>query len=476
MTTSLNHAQRPEKVCIIGAGPCGITAAKNLIDANFSNIVIFEKNNAVGGNWLYSSDTDRHASVYETTHLVSSKTLSGYADFPLPDHYPDFPSHIQMLEYFQAYSRHFDVDRLIQFNTLVNHAGKGPDGRWRITTKKINHAVETRVFDYLVVCNGHHWNPKLPSYKGSFSGEFLHSHFYSHVAPFKGKRILVIGGGNSACDIAVETCRIAKTDISIRHGGWYMPKLLFGLPTDVLYGKLQWLPKRLQQFCLEWAIRLHIGPWDSYGLPQPQGRVYETTSVYNSDLLQSIRHGKMGVRPGIERLEGRCVHFSDGSVGEYDTIIAATGFNIKFPFFDENIVNADAPDFQLAAHMLHPHHNDLFFIGLCQPSGCVWVISELQSKVMARQMQGKINLAYRFRTETGKMHTARDEKFSLHIDYPSYRKLMLKLLGFTRAVQPLPASITFWHKTRAALGFLFTPAPKTGIGAGSNLTRDTGLK
>ncbi len=462
MTTSLKHSLRPEKVCVIGAGPCGITAAKNLMDADFSNIVIFERNNAVGGNWLYSSDIDRHASVYETTHLVSSKTLSGYADFPLPDHYPDFPSHIQMLEYFQAYSRHFGVEQLIQFNTLVKHAHKGSDGRWQITTKNLNHEIKTEAFDYLVVCNGHHWDPKLPNLEGAFSGEFLHSHFYSHAAPFKGKRILVIGGGNSACDIAVETCRSAKTDISIRHGGWYMPKLLFGLPTDVLYGKLQWLPKRLQQFFLEWAIRLHIGLWDSYGLPQPQGRVYETTSVYNSDLLQAIRHGKMGVRPGIERIEGHCVHFSDGSVGEYDSIIAATGFNIKFPFFDETIMNADDPDFQLVAHMLHPNHNDLFFIGLCQPSGCVWVISELQSKVMARQMQGKLNLAYRYRAIAGKTRTVGDEKFSLHIDYPSYRKLMLKFLGFTRTTQQMPVlEIGFWHRIRAALGLLFTPAPKT---------------
>lgn len=433
-TTTSTRGVRPERICVIGAGPCGISAAKNLLDAGFRNLIVYEQNEAAGGSWLFSENPRRHTSVYQTTHLVSSKTLSEFQDYPMPSGYPDFPSHAQLLEYFQGYVRNFDVDDYIEFSSAVKHVSKDASGRWVVSVEN-NDSEKTERFDYLVVCNGHHWDPKLVQYPGEFAGALLHSHNYTRAGPFRDKRVLVIGGGNSACDIVVEVSRVAKAaDISIRHGGWYMPKLLFGLPTDALYSKLHRLPERLQKFCMESAIRLHVGCLAPYGLPAPDGRVYETTSVYNSELLYFIRHGKIRVRRGIEFYEGNNVRFTDGTSGEYDIIIAATGFKVSFPFFDRAFLDFDTPDFHLHHHIFHPNHDNLFFIGLGQPSGCIWVVAELQSKVMARHIKGGLQVSSRLggQASSRSNHTetavTNKTKFSLHLDYPSYRKRLLKML------------------------------------------------
>ncbi|MCL4254438.1 MAG: NAD(P)/FAD-dependent oxidoreductase, partial [Anaerolineae bacterium] len=214
------------RVCVIGAGPSGITAAKHLLQAGIQNVVVYERNNQVGGNWIYSPDPS-HSSVYETTHIISSKKLSQYHDFPMPADYPDYPSHQQLLKYFHDYARHFGVDKVTEFNTEVKHITKTADDGWDVTL----HDGRVEHFDHLLVANGHHSVPKMPTYQGNFEGEFIHSHDFKHNRPFKDKRVLVIGGGNSACDIAVETGRVsAFTGISWRRGYHIVPKFVFGLP------------------------------------------------------------------------------------------------------------------------------------------------------------------------------------------------------------------------------------------------------
>src|SRR5688572_26578472 len=144
------------RVCVIGAGPSGITATKNLLQVGLRDIVVYEKNDQVGGNWIYSPRLS-HSSVFDTTHIISSKRMSQYHDFPMPADYPDYPSHQQVLKYFQDYAKHFGIMDYIQFNTEVTHAEKLPNERWQITLGDSS----TEIFDYLIVCNGHHWDPRL---------------------------------------------------------------------------------------------------------------------------------------------------------------------------------------------------------------------------------------------------------------------------------------------------------------------------
>ena len=174
-----------KNVCVIGAGPSGITAIKNLLDEGIQ-VTAYDYNNEVGGNWIYSED-ESHSSVFETTHIISSKTLSQYEDFTFDDFepgIPDYPSHYQLRRYFQAYARKFDLYQVIQFNTLVKDCKLLEDKTWEVTLEQ-NGIESKNQFSDLVVCNGHHWKPRHPDYPGEFTGEYLHSHQYKKAAPFK---------------------------------------------------------------------------------------------------------------------------------------------------------------------------------------------------------------------------------------------------------------------------------------------------
>lgn len=379
-----------KKVCVIGAGPSGITAVKNLLDEGL-DVVCYDFNNEVGGNWIYS-EVESHSSVFETTHIISSKTLSQYEDFTFDDFeagIPDYPSHDQLRRYFQAYAKHFDLYRVIQFNTLVPHCERLTDGNWEVTIQKEGKS-STEIFSDLVVCNGHHWKPRHPNYPGEFTGEYLHSHQFKKAAPFAGKRILVIGGGNSACDVAVETSRVAeKTTISMRRGYRIIPKFLFGKPSDVVAGELNFLPRKLKYLLSEMTVGIMQGSNELYGLQKPTQRVSETHPTVNDELLYKLRHGKVYPKVDIERFDGKTIHFKDGSSEEFEVVIACTGFILTHPFFDEDFINYSEGDVPLYLKMMHEKHPNLYFIGMFQPLGCIWPGSELQSKIAAREIAGK---------------------------------------------------------------------------------------
>jgi cation diffusion facilitator CzcD-associated flavoprotein CzcO len=205
------------EICVIGAGPRGIAAAKCLRDEGFTRVTVYDRGEVVGGNWVFDA-TSGHASVYETTRSISSKKFSQYADFPMPAHYPHYPSHEELAAYFQAYARHFRLEPLLRLSTAVLHCTRTADGRWAVTTE-CDRVQTTHVFDQLAVANGHHWQPRWPSYPGAVAGEYFHAHHYRRAAPFAGKRVLVVGGGNSGCDIAVARAGVAASvDASWRRG------------------------------------------------------------------------------------------------------------------------------------------------------------------------------------------------------------------------------------------------------------------
>jgi Flavin-binding monooxygenase-like len=372
------------RVCVIGAGPSGTTAAKHLLQVGLRNIVVYEKSDQVGGNWVFSPQLS-HSSVFETTHIISSKKLSQFEDYPMPSDYPDYPSHKQILAYFQNYAKHFGVLDHVRFNTEVKHAEKLADETWKL--RLADGSVEH--FDHLLVANGHHWNPRYPSYPGDFTGEILHSHDYKTAAPFKDKRVLVIGGGNSACDIAVETGRVsAFTAVSMRRGYYIAPKFVLGQPSDVLNDGVIWLPDFLRVPLLRLANFIMVGDYKSYGLERPKHGILQQHLTMNSELLYFIRHGKVHPRRDIARFEGKTVHFADGTAEEYDVIIAATGFMITHPFFDPSFINYAEGDVPLYLRVFHPDHSSLFFIGLVQPLGCIWPLAEQHAKLAANYIIG----------------------------------------------------------------------------------------
>ena len=376
-----------KRVCVIGAGPSGITAAKNLLDEGHE-VVVYDLGNEVGGNWVFNEKVG-HSSVFETTHIISSRTLSEYADYPMPKDYPDYPSHKHLADYFKSYAQYFNLYPFIQFNTLVKNCIMLDDGKWVVSTER--DGIETEaLFDALAVCNGHHWLPRIPTYPGKFNGEFIHSHEVKRFSKFTGKRVLVIGGGNSACDVAVESSRVAASvDISWRRGYWIAPKFMMGKPADVFSTKIHWLPRTIWQKISALSLYFRNGKNTDYGLPQPDGPLGSHHPTINEDLFFTIRHGKIKPKKDIERLDGEDVIFKDGSKGSYDIIVACTGYIISHPFFDKNLIDYTEGEVPLWLRMMHPAIKSLYFIGLFQPLGCIWPGSELQSKIMARELSGK---------------------------------------------------------------------------------------
>jgi cation diffusion facilitator CzcD-associated flavoprotein CzcO len=167
------------RVCVVGAGPNGIAAAKNCVLFGL-DVVVFEKGDKVGGNWVFNAATG-HSSVYDNTHIISSKVWSEYEDFPMPDDYPDYPGHKLLQAYFESYARRFGVYERIRFKHNVTTIARLPDGRWNVEFTNSEGVAQAEIFDVLMVANGHHSNPKYPEYPGEFTGRFMHSHDFKGV-------------------------------------------------------------------------------------------------------------------------------------------------------------------------------------------------------------------------------------------------------------------------------------------------------
>ncbi len=424
-----------KRICVIGAGPSGITALKNLKDKNL-DVVCYDRNNEVGGNWIYS-ENESHSSVFDTTHIISSKTLSQYEDFTFEDFDPtvaDYPSHDELRRYFQEYAKHFGLYTHIEFNTVVQNCKRVAKNKWEVTILQSNKEV-VETFTDLVVCNGHHSVPRMPEYPGTFNGSFIHSHNYKKAAPFANQRVLVIGGGNSACDVAVETSRVsAKTSISWRRGYRIIPKFFFGIPSDIVGARSAWLPVKIRSWLNDKLLNIMLGKNKLYGLQEVKTKFGETHPTINDELLYKIRHGKVHPKVDIEKLEGEVVHFKDGTTEHVDVIIACTGYVLKHSFFDESFVDYSDGPVPLYLKMFHPEYHDLFFVGMFQPLGCIWPGSELQSKILANYLAGDwrmpSNIKKLCEREVTHPHYKQinTPRHTITVDYHIFRKALLKQL------------------------------------------------
>jgi hypothetical protein len=309
---------------IIGAGPCGLSHAKALKDAGIPYEQV-EADDEVGGNWYHGT--------YRTAHIISSKKTTEFADFPMPSDYPDFPSQRQMGDYYKLYADTFDLRQHIEFKTKVVAVRPRADELWDIEFA----TGEQRVYKGVLVCNGHHWDKRFPNYPGEFAGEYIHSKDFKSPEQLAGKRVLVIGGGNSACDVVSEAARVSETaHLSLRRGYWMTPKTVFGKP--MIESPLMQLPVSIQRLLMRVILRVVVGKYQDYGLPIPDHKIFEKHPTISTEIFHYLKHGRIKPRPDIERFEGNTVHFTDGTSDEFDMIVAATGFYLSFPFLSEGMV------------------------------------------------------------------------------------------------------------------------------------------
>ncbi len=326
-TANLNGDSR---VCIIGAGPAGLSMARSLVSKGFE-CDVFEKHSDVGGIW---DPQNPGSPIYKSAHFISSKTLSAYYDYPMPADYPDYPSNEQILAYHRAFAREFDLYRHIQFSTRVLSIEEQPDSgdpntRWTVNFEGPGDgAPQTRRYAAVVCASGITWDPIMPDLVGaeSFTGGIIHSVEYQSADLFRGKRVLDIGAGSSGCDIACDAGHSADAAfISVRRGYYFIPKHVFGQPADVFGESSNWMPTWLSQLSLGFLLRLMVGDLRKVGLPKPDHRVFESHPIMNDQLIHNLRHGDVRAKGDIARLDGDFVEFKDGSRERVDLLVCATG-------------------------------------------------------------------------------------------------------------------------------------------------------
>lgn len=364
---------------VIGAGPMGLACVRNLQKQGIP-FTGFELHSDVGGLW----DIDNpHSTMYQTAHLISSKRMTEFEEFPMKDSVAQYPAHHELKTYFRDFVDHFGLRQHYEFNTRVVRVE--PDGdQWQVTTEH-DGQQQSRTFDGVMIANGTLHTPNQPDLPGEFTGELMHSADYRSPDVFRDKRVLIIGCGNSGADIAVDAVHHARSvDMSLRRGYYFLPKFLKGKPIDTIGGKLK-LPRPIKQRMDAALIRLVMGKPSDFGLPDPDYRMYESHPVINSLILHHLGHGDIRPRRSIDRVEGKTVHYSDGERAEYDLILTATGYLLDYPFIDRKHLNwpeqEDAP--RLYLNMMHPDYDNLFLMGMVEATGLGWEGRNQQARLAA---------------------------------------------------------------------------------------------
>lgn len=364
---------------LIGAGPMGLAAARNLSKHGVA-FVGFELHADVGGLWDIENP---HSTMYESAHLISSKTMTEFKEFPMDARTAHYPGHSAMRAYFRAYAKHFDLYPWFRFHHRVERTQRADKG-WDVTFTHQG-KTQTERFRGLIIANGTLHHPHIPSFQGQFDGELIHASAYRSADILRDRRVLIVGCGNSGADIAVEAVHhAARVDLSMRRGYYFLPKFIGGKPIDTLGGKLQ-LPRAIKQRVDAQLIRAVVGKPSDYGFPDPDYPMYASHPVMNTLVLHHAGQGDITPRPDVSRFEGNSVHFVDGAAQDYDLIILATGYKLHYPFIDRSELNwkqhSGAPELYL--NTFHPKADDLFILGMIEATGLGWEGRNEQAELLA---------------------------------------------------------------------------------------------
>lgn len=382
------------KVCVVGAGPSGLTALKAML-ARGLTAECFEQADRVGGLWALHVRIGhgrlRKTSAYRSLHINTSREQTQFSDFPMPPHYPDYPTRAQICDYLEAYAEHFALAERIRLNTAVAHIAPREPG-YAVTLA----SGDELHYDAVIVANGHHADPYWPELAGSFDGPLLHARDYldpDHPVGLRGRRVLVVGFGNSAVDIASELAYSGTAvTLSVRRGAHVIPKWVGRKPVDQTSLLPRWLPRRLRRGISQRLLELSLGDLEAFGLPKPDHGLGEAHPTLSSELPHLIRTRRIVPRPALVRVAGSSAYFSDGSEAVVDAIVMCTGYNVCFPFFDADFVSAPDNRLPLFLRVHKPGVPNLFFIGLCQTVGAILPIAEAQAGWVAAELAGEYRL------------------------------------------------------------------------------------
>lgn len=423
--TVKDQVDRSDRVAVIGAGTSGLAMVKNARQAGF-RVDCLEREADLGGNWNAALPCSR---VIASTHLISSKKQTEYLDHPMPEEWPEFPSHRLVLEYLRGYAERFGLEESIEYDTGVRRAEpfdrQRADSGWLVELE----SGERRRYGRLAIANGHNWDYRFPDWSGRvtdtpFRGTELHSGEYKTPDLVAGKRVLVVGGGNSGCDIAAEAALHASTTrLSLRRGYHFLPKFYRGLPIDAVGERLlRWrLPLWLRRLLARGMSYLVLGPRAGTGLPEPDHRLFEAHPTINSQLIYQLRHGGLAVRPDVERLTETGARFMDGSEEAFDVIVHATGYGLTFPFIDNEELNWRDGRPDLLLNVFHPRHDDLFILGMIQPDSGQWGLVDRQARLVTQYLLAKDSDATSAESFRQRMQDKSSSRPIRYLDSPRHR-------------------------------------------------------
>lgn len=450
------------RACVIGAGSCGVTAAKALYEARVP-FDCFEAGPVVGGLWKIGNPNGL-SGAYETLEMNTSGPRMSFSDFPM--NYEDYPPHEMVGKYFDDYVDHFGFRHKITFNTRVERVEPREDGGFDVTIsgEGADGGEETRRYDAVLVANGHHWDPRWPEppFPGEFAGTQMHAHDYRRPDDLAGHRVVVVGGGNSGMDIARDASRVAEaTYLSLRRGVHVIRKRLGRKRKPVDQALVPpWLPWWIQQKGFE-LMRMRSGDISKYGFPKPDHKVGHAHPTLSDDIHECLERGTVKAKPNIRELRGDRVLFEDGSEELVDLIVYCTGYKVTFPFFDEDFISAPDNDLPLFMRTFHPRVDGVYFLGLLQPLGAIMPLAQRQGEWIAKLLRGEYALPPRAEMEEA---IAREREERAKRFYKSKRHTME--VDFERWMRDTEREIRRGAK-RARAGRGSRPGPAEPAPAGS---------
>ena len=356
------------RYCLVGAGPAGLVMARALI-AEGVPFDWFERHHDVGGIW----DMDNPGSpMYESAHFISSRYTSAFAGYPMPADYPDYPSWRQIRDYIRGFARAYGLYDHVTLGVAVTSARLLDGDRWQVSLS----TGQTRTYDGLIAAPGVTWHPSLPELPGadSYRGDLRHSVTFRDGMELRGKRVLVVGAGNSGVDIACDAARhAAQAFLSVRRGYRFVPKHIFGLPTDALLAGAVDPPRgvSLPGDPAELVDSL-TGDLTRLGLPAPDHDLLTSHPIMNTQVLHHLAHGDLTAKPDVARLTPTGAVFADGSQEEVDVILLATGYQYLIPFLDQSLLTWHQGHPRLYLNVFSREHDSLYVLGFAEFAGAAY--------------------------------------------------------------------------------------------------------